>query len=130
MGMHPSPLTAELVPCTVGDVPERMDAARRQQCTGRISPGVEPGHHVREAWGGHGQKPRAGEVEIESKVLVLELLRGHGSCLVFVAVAGVEKIKERGAVRSELLFSRSGHWLPQYSRTCLGRPHFLGGLFP
>ena len=117
--------------CWADQALELLD--RRQEVRGRISAGMEPGHHVRETWGGHWEKPRAGEVEIESKVWMLELVRGDSGCLVFLTISRVEKIKKRCAVRSKLLVSRSGYWLPHSSRnlTRLRRPaHFLRGLLP
>ena len=88
--------------CRADQTLELLDR-RRQEVRGRISARVEPGHHVGQCGRRHSQEPGVGEVEIEAKVGVLELLRGRSSRLVLLAVAGVEEIKESRAVRSELL---------------------------
>ena len=98
---------------------------RREKVRGRISARVEPGHHVGQWWRRHSQEPGVGEVEIEAKVGVLELLRGRSSRLVFLAVAGVEEIKESRAVRSELLPGLTDAPPPTSHHFS-----FLGGLFP
>ena len=76
----------------------------REKVGGRISGWVvEPGHHVGQPGWGHRQEARVGEVEVEAKVCLLELLGGRGRRLVLLAVAGVEEIKESRTVRCELL---------------------------
>ena len=115
---------------------------RGQEVGGRISAGVEAGHHVGQSRGGHREEPGTGEVEIKTKVWMLELLRGHSCCLglVLVAVSGVEEVKEGGAVGSKLLLllllllllsSLFGHRLLHSSShlTWLRPRHFLRALF-
>ena len=89
--------------CRADQTLELLDR-RRQEVRGRISARVEPGHHVGQPRRRHRQEPgRPGEVEVEAKVCVLQLLRGSGRRLELLAVAGVEEIKESRAVRCELL---------------------------
>ena len=79
---------------------------RGQEVRGwRISSRVESWHHVGETRGRDGQEPRAGEINIEAKVWVLELLGGDCGrlgLLVLVAVTRVQEIKESRTVRSQL----------------------------